>query len=230
MATPLKRRAHLRSTNGGGRHHGNGHSRRPARPSANTYDHILSVAEQEFAHSGYNGTSLAVIARRTGIRKASLFHHFDSKRRLFDAVVRRIFDQVAFIGRETVGSDDPRQNLVAIVGRLHDFIARHPNYSRILMHRVLEDPRSVRNAAEVFIKPVVLYMAELITRGENSGTFKKVDDPIGVALAALGIPILAYGFAPVVEACTGLDVFSPETIARTREEVIRRTESLVLPQ
>ena len=68
--------------------------RHASHPISDTYDQILAVAEQEFANSGYNGTSLEVIARRTGIRKASLFHHFNSKRKIFDAVVRRIFDQL----------------------------------------------------------------------------------------------------------------------------------------
>src|SRR6202167_6782188 len=90
---------------------------------SDTSDQILAVAEQEFATSGYNGTSLEVIARRTGIRKASLFHHFNSKRKIFDAVVRRIFDQLVSIGRETAQIENPKEHLLAILGRLQALIA-----------------------------------------------------------------------------------------------------------
>ncbi len=196
---------------------------------SDTYDQILAVAEQEFANSGYNGTSLEVIARRTGIRKASLFHHFNSKRKIFDAVVRRIFDQLVSIGRETAAIENPKEHLLAICVRLHDFIASHPNHARLLMHRVLEDPASVRRSSEVFIKPLVIEMAKLVVRGAELGVIRNTDGPISLTLTALAIPILPYSFAPVVEACTGIDVFSPDSIAVIRNQVLRRMDALLSP-
>jgi TetR/AcrR family transcriptional regulator len=196
---------------------------------SDTYDQILAVAEQEFANSGYNGTSLEVIARRTGIRKASLFHHFNSKRKIFDAVVRRIFDQLISIGRETAQIENPKEHLLAILVRLHDFIASHPNHARLLMHRVLEDPASVRRSSEVFIKPLVAEMAQLVVRGAEMGVIRNTDGPISLTLILLAIPILPYSFAPVVEACTGIEVFSPASIAVIRNQVLGRVDALLSP-
>ena len=204
-------------------------ARRAAHAISPTYDQILAVAEEEFAYSGYNGTSLEVIARRTGIRKASLFHHFNSKRKIFDAVVRRIFDKLVSIGRETERIENPKEHLLAIIGRLHDFIASHPNHARLLMHRVLEDPASVRSSSEVFIKPLVMEMAQLVVRGAEMGVIRDGDGPISLTLIALAMPILAYSFAPVVEACIGIEVFSPTTIAAIRAQVMRRAETLLSP-
>lgn len=204
--------------------------RRATHAISDTYDQILAVAEQEFANSGYNGTSLEVIARRTGIRKASLFHHFNSKRKIFDAVVRRIFDQLVSIGRETAQIENPKEHLLAIIMRLHDFIASHPNHARLLMHRVLEDPASVRRSSEVFIKPLVVEMAQLVVRGAQMGVIRNSDDgPISLTLIALAIPILPYSFAPVVEACTGIEVFSADSIAVIRSQVLRRMDTLLSP-
>ncbi|MGA9720988.1 MAG: TetR/AcrR family transcriptional regulator [Candidatus Binatus sp.] len=203
--------------------------RHTAHAISDTYDQILAVAEQEFANSGYNGTSLEVIARRTGIRKASLFHHFNSKRKIFDAVVRRIFDQLVSIGRETAAIENPKEHLLAILIRLHDFIASHPNHARLLMHRVLEDPASVRRSSEVFIKPLVIEMAQLVVRGGEMGVIRNTDGPITMTLIALAIPILPYSFAPVVEACIGIEVFSPESIAIIRSQVLRRMDALLSP-
>jgi TetR/AcrR family transcriptional regulator len=204
-------------------------TRRATHPISDTYDQILAVAEQEFANSGYNGTSLEVIARRTGIRKASLFHHFNSKRKIFDAVVRRIFDQLVSIGRETAQIENPKEHLLAILARLHDFIASHPNHARLLMHRVLEDPASVRSSAEVFIKPLVAEMAQLVIRGAEMGVIRNTDGPVTLTLIALAIPILPYSFAPVVEACTGIEVFSPVSIAIIRNQVLHRMDALLSP-
>jgi len=204
-------------------------TKRGTHPISDTYDQILAVAEQEFANYGYTGTSLEVIARRTGIRKASLFHHFNSKRKIFDAVVRRIFDQLVSIGRETAQIENPKEHLLAILIRLHDFIAIHPNHARLLMHRVLEDPASVRRSAEVFIKPLVAEMAQLVVRGGEMGVIRNTDGPITMTLIALAIPIMPYSFAPVVEACTGIEVFSPDSIAVIRSQVLRRMDTLLSP-
>jgi AcrR family transcriptional regulator len=204
-------------------------ARRTTYSISDTYDQILAVAEQEFANSGYNGTSLEVIARRTGIRKASLFHHFNSKRKIFDAVVRRIFDQLVSIGRETAQIENPKEHLLAILVRLHDFIASHPNHARLLMHRVLEDPASVRRSSEVFIKPLVAEMAQLVVRGAEMGVIRNTDGPISLTLILLAIPILPYSFAPVVEACTGIEVFSPASIAVIRNQVLGRMDALLSP-
>ena len=204
-------------------------ARRTTYSISDTYDQILAVAEQKFANSGYNGTSLEVIARRTGIRKASLFHHFNSKRKIFDAVVRRIFDQLVSIGRETAQIENPKEHLLAILVRLHDFIASHPNHARLLMHRVLEDPASVRRSSEVFIKPLVAEMAQLVVRGAEMGVIRNTDGPISLTLILLAIPILPYSFAPVVEACTGIEVFSPASIAVIRNQVLGRMDALLSP-
>jgi AcrR family transcriptional regulator len=204
-------------------------TRRSAHAISDTYDQILAVAEHEFANFGYNGTSLEVIARRTGIRKASLFHHFNSKRKIFDAVVRRIFDQLVSIGRETAQIENPKEHLLAILIRLHDFIASNPNHARLLMHRVLEDPASVRRSSEVFLKPLVAEMAQLVVRGGEMGVIRNTDGPITMTLIALAIPILPYSFAPVVEACTGIEVFSPDSIAIIRGQVLRRMDALLSP-
>src|SRR5580692_11140203 len=99
-----------------------GRTRRTTHPISDTYDQILAVAEQEFANSGYKGTSLEVIARRTGIRKASLFHHFNSKRKIFDAVVRRIFDQLVSFGSDTAHIESLDQHLAGVVAAAHDFV------------------------------------------------------------------------------------------------------------
>ena len=219
-----KAHARLRKSNLGRKR-----TRRSTHPISRTYDQILTVAEQEFANSGYNGTSLELIARRTGIRKASVFHHFNSKRKIYDAVVRRIFDQLVAIGRETATIDNPRDHLLAIIQHLHDFIASHPNYARLLMHRVLEDPASVRSSSEVFIKPLVAEMARLVIRGSEMGVIGNREAPITLTLIALAIPILPYSFAPVVEACTGIEVFSPGSIELIRTRVLRLMELLLSP-
>lgn len=65
--------------------------RQPGRPKDDGTDRrkiILEAAMTEFGLKGYEGASLAAIARRSDITKAALLHHFQSKERLFVEVLK----------------------------------------------------------------------------------------------------------------------------------------------
>lgn len=49
-------------------------------------DKILLAASQEFLAKGFNGASIATIAKLAGVAKSSVFHHFPSKESLWRAV------------------------------------------------------------------------------------------------------------------------------------------------
>jgi AcrR family transcriptional regulator len=48
---------------------------------------LLERATQLFGEHGYDGVSMAQLAREAGISKALLYHYFPSKRRLFEAAL-----------------------------------------------------------------------------------------------------------------------------------------------
>lgn len=52
-----------------------------------TKERIKSVALPLFAHKGYEGTTMNEIAELVGIKKASLYAHFDGKEALFFAIL-----------------------------------------------------------------------------------------------------------------------------------------------
>ena len=52
-----------------------------------TRDEILRVAAEQFARSGYKGTSLQEIAAEVGCSKATLLYHFEAKDAILHALV-----------------------------------------------------------------------------------------------------------------------------------------------
>lgn len=54
-------------------------------------EHLLEVAAQRFAHTGYHQTTLEEIAHQAGVAKASMYRYFESKQEL----LARIFIKVA---------------------------------------------------------------------------------------------------------------------------------------
>lgn len=66
-----------------------GAGRPPGRHPDQTRERILNVAEELFANSGYNGTSLRDVARAAELQTAAIGYHYPTKEELFDTVIRR---------------------------------------------------------------------------------------------------------------------------------------------
>ena len=59
----------------------------------NTKQEILDAALELFSVKGYEATSLSMIADAVGIRKASLYSHYESKQAILDALINVLLQQ-----------------------------------------------------------------------------------------------------------------------------------------
>ena len=59
----------------------------------NTKQEILEAALELFSVQGFEATSISQIASAVGIRKASLYSHFESKQAILDALVQEVLEQ-----------------------------------------------------------------------------------------------------------------------------------------
>ena len=58
----------------------------------NTKQEILEASLDLFSVQGFEATSISQIAGAVGIRKASLYSHFESKQAILDALVKDVLD------------------------------------------------------------------------------------------------------------------------------------------
>ena len=61
----------------------------------NTKQQVLEAALELFSVQGFEATSISQIAGAVGIRKASLYSHFESKQAILDALVKEVLGQYA---------------------------------------------------------------------------------------------------------------------------------------
>ena len=59
----------------------------------NTKKEILNAALDLFSVQGFEATSISQIANAVGIRKASLYSHFENKQAILDALVQEVLEQ-----------------------------------------------------------------------------------------------------------------------------------------
>lgn len=61
----------------------------------NTKQEILEASLDLFSVQGFEATSISQIANAVGIRKASLYSHFENKQAILDAIVKDVLEQYA---------------------------------------------------------------------------------------------------------------------------------------
>ena len=112
----------------------------------NTKQEILAVSLDFFSTQGFEATSISQIANAVGIRKASLYSHFESKQAILDTLVQDVLEQYAahsIFARENWEKNAARLPLTAdaavqmIQGQLR-YILHDPYISRARKMLVIE--------------------------------------------------------------------------------------------
>lgn len=80
-----------------------------------TRERLIEAGRDLFGAHGYDGTSIQLVLTRAGIARGALYHHFESKEALFDAVLERITAEVAGQAADAAraAGDDPVDQLRA---------------------------------------------------------------------------------------------------------------------
>ncbi len=104
-------------------------SRREANIEA-TRAALLTVARRHFARDGFAGAEVGRIAAEAGMTTGALYHHFGSKKGLFQAVAEQIEAEL-LAAAASAGGADPWQRLLAGFDLLIDICAA-PDIQRIV--------------------------------------------------------------------------------------------------
>lgn len=88
--------------------------RRRNAPRTDARQRILDAALELFAERGYHATSMRDLARAVGVRESALYHHFEAKERILEAVIRERSQQSYQIADEQLGrlADRPLEEVL----------------------------------------------------------------------------------------------------------------------
>lgn len=84
-----------------------------------TRERIRREAAALFRTKGFNGTSMAELAREVGINKSSLYHHFPSKQALLSEIIELTVNRVTPLVQKVADSDLPIEERLARAVVLH---------------------------------------------------------------------------------------------------------------
>lgn len=81
---------------------------------AATRERLLAAARRLFGERGYEATSIESVLEASGVARGALYHHFESKAELFDAVLVDVLVEIAErSAAAAAGSKDPLEGLRA---------------------------------------------------------------------------------------------------------------------
>lgn len=192
-------------------------------PGRDTRKQILDEAEREFARAGYDGAHMEAIASPIGVRKTALYHHFESKAEIYEAVLLRMLDD--FEGSVVAATDaaaTPLEKLDAIIDATNELMAGHPSYAKLLL-RVFIDRSTDLRGAEIGSRLISMINTRLAVfkQGMDEGTFHD-QSTRHLFLSMLGASVLYYASGDLSAFVLGVnDVHEPKA-ASWRVKELRR--------
>ena len=140
--------------------------------SMDTRQRILDSAQRLTQTRSFHGFSFQDIADEVGVRKASLYHHFDSKDDVAVAMLKRAADWVRAELKKTEGLE-PKERLEAYFDIFHQIYGKGermcPGGSFAAVFDAVSSP--VQTAVHRFAKMHVDWLEDVVRDGVEQGQF-----------------------------------------------------------
>ncbi|MGI4861007.1 MAG: TetR/AcrR family transcriptional regulator [Janthinobacterium lividum] len=163
---------------------------RPTRPRATparrhdpeqTRRDILDVATEEFALLGLAGARVDAIAARTLTTKRMIYYYFESKEKLYEAVLEKVYNGIREDERR-IGliEQAPEPAMRALVELTFDYHDQHPNFIRLVTMENLHAGQHLKRSPTFRSKNVsIIRMIDaILQRGSAAGVFRDGLDAI----------------------------------------------------
>ncbi|RSL34338.1 TetR/AcrR family transcriptional regulator [Salibacterium salarium] len=146
-----------------------------------TSDSINRTALELFAECGYDGTSMADIAKQVGIKKPSLYNHVNSKESLFLSIIDDVFRSYVDYVNQSLDKrqgETVKNQLKQVLISISQFLSsRHLGmlYMRVLMFPPLDLKETINRRFEAFEGETDEIFVELFKLGVHNQEIKDGD-------------------------------------------------------
>jgi TetR/AcrR family transcriptional regulator len=127
---------------------------RPRPRRAETRGAILVAAARIFAESGLAGARTDAIAAAAGVNKALLYYYFDSKERLYEAVVEDHFSEFNRQALDLLTSPGSARAILLQYVKLHfDFIRTRHRYASLYQQLMIAGGKHLEHLVRKYFEP-----------------------------------------------------------------------------
>ncbi|MGC4121038.1 MAG: TetR/AcrR family transcriptional regulator [Myxococcales bacterium] len=201
--------------------------------SRETETQILDAAEQVFARVGFYGATTQEIAEASGVTKAMIHYYFDSKEKLYRAVLDRILFELIKLVQEThITAITRTERMDHFVRGFFDYVARHPQFGRLTFMGSGDQSRYFDGIVSTFFRPLFEKGTRFIDEGIAEGEFRQVDAQrllLAVYSACMGYFADAH-FISLVTEDDALKAARVEACRETVLDMVYRTLGVEAPR
>lgn len=191
-------------------------------------DVILDEATRLFAERGYDGTSMADLAERVGLRKASLFHHFASKEELRAAVLDRLVHEVGgAIAAAASAEGDYVERLDALSDAIVTLLGEQPFVARLLLREAMDWKEDGGGDVGRAILSVLQSAEAFIDSGQKADVFGP-GDPRQAIVTLVGLHFMPFAIGAVVQQFVGSEPWSPAFIDARKTALRQHVRCMIL--
>jgi AcrR family transcriptional regulator len=143
------------------------------KPKQERTGEIIQAAIDEFLENGYDGTSMESIARRAGVSKGGLYHHFSSKDEILLQANRKLNEPVYMIMQQASQYPNASEGLSSYIKNYLEYWLNHKRemvFYMLSYVKLLNNP-SLGEMYENYTKSTIAYFQGLFQRGIDSGVF-----------------------------------------------------------
>jgi TetR/AcrR family transcriptional regulator len=194
---------------------------------------ILRAAEEVFGERGFDGARVDAIAEAAGYNKALIFHYFGDKLGLYQAAIRRLFEQnTEQISRliERYGIDEAtpvsrervQEFIAAAVRWTFDFYRAHPPLLRMLAWEAAEQWRTFtlchkEHGPNDWAGTAMTYLR----RAQAAGIVRREIDPLMLTANVIGMGMIYLLSTPRYEMVFAWEDFSSQAaLDHAREQIV----------
>jgi AcrR family transcriptional regulator len=147
--------------------------------------HLLDAAVRVFAQKGFHASRVGDIAEEAGVAHGLLYHYFDSKDEVLEAVFREnwsvLVARIASVEETDEPAVDQLRHISAIILRTWLHL---PDVVRVLVREFGRSPELVERLGEL-VQPIHA-LERVIARGVERGEFRRDIDPVFAATVVYG--------------------------------------------
>ncbi|HDP80246.1 MAG TPA: TetR/AcrR family transcriptional regulator [Spirochaetes bacterium] len=181
---------------------------------------ILMAAKTEFAERGFRGSRIGSIAKRAGVNQALVHYYFESKEKLYESLLRRLFGvtELRSLERFIAGRPlTPSQELYVMLyfmsfGTMSTY---DPEMERIMFREYLDHETRFFPLVREFVLPWLEKLEGIIKRGVAAGEFATPDP----TLSMIHIVSFFHGYDSMREIFSGTKFHGKLYGRKSREAV-----------
>jgi TetR/AcrR family transcriptional regulator len=198
-----------------------------AHSSQRTADRILDAAEDLFAAKGFEGSSMSEIADRIEIRAPSLYKHYASKEKIYQAVLARLFEPFFATLDQSIAAGFSSRSGREQLEQTMQHLANHPNLPRLIQMQALAGGEQLERLLVTLYRPLFRKATRLMPTGSDAGGWS----PAQLRLLIIGFNNMLIGYftmAPIHREVFGKDPLSQSAIREQTDFLVAVTRKLWL--